>query len=545
MSVFEDAKQLRGWYDRVRSGRQNVDNIRQLIADHGIGSRNFTRRTRQAEIRTDTIFDSTTSQSNQLLGGYLAGTMTNPYIDYFELMPDDRALLDDDDARHWLDDTKQRLLRQQRDTRSGFLTQSAEIYLDLPGFGMGAMSCMPNRKLGMPSFTSHALSEIYVQLNESRQVDTIFRCLPLTARQWAQRFPKDKDASVVKALESGNTESEFEAVQVLAPSDDPYAGQSPFRKPITSVYFTVSGVPRILETNGFNSMPIKTPRWSVEPGEVYGSGPGRIALPNTMMLNQVMRTIITYAQKSSDPPLQAVNEAILDGIRTHPGGVTYIQQLFGMSGSSLAIQPLPLNPDHRLTVDLLNRIQLDVRNAFYAQLLQLFTDSNMSATQVIELSKQIQQLLAPILGRVQTEWVEPILDRQLEVSLQMGLLLPIPTSLRGQEIRPVFQSPVARVARAQEGRATMEMVQAAAAVAQSLGSPAPLDLIDADAVIRTLHTAQSAPFSILRTRDAIEQLREQRQQQQEQQQGLDQLGQGAEIAGTLAKAENELVAQAA
>lgn len=542
MSVFEDPKAIIAWFDRIRSERHNTEWTWQEIADHALGTRDFTIERTPGRIRNEGIYDTTSMFAHQLLSGALHGMLTNPATDWFDMQPKDPGLRLDLDGQLWLSDAKEKMLSIFRGQASNFVTQAAESYLDISGFGMAGFSVMP-RKGGGVAYMTHPLREIFVTVNDERQVDTVFRCCTLTARQWAQRWPNDTDTKIERALERGDPETRFKIIQLIAPSDDPYAGRSPFSMPWTNVVVAYEN-PRVLESGGFREKPLLTPRWSVEPGEVYGRGPGWLALAEQKMLNQMARTILTAAQKASDPPLLVTNEAVLSGIRTRPGGVNIVQQLFGQAGAGEPIRPLANNAQHQLSVEMLNARQQQVRNAFFAQVLQLYSDPRMTATQVLELTNQTQRLMAPMLGRLQSEFLEPVVDRTFNILLRQGYFLPIPSSLAGADLDITYVSPVARAQRAAEARAIIETWQAAALVTQATGSADALDVLNVDESIRRIHAANNAPPEILTDLETVAAMREGRAQQQQQMAQLEGAQAGANVVRQLAGAEREL-AQAA
>lgn len=531
MSVLENATELRGWFDRVKGDRDNVLNTWKEISEHQLGTRHFDQTWTPGETRNTRIYDTTAQQAHQLLAGALHGLLTNPATDWFDLDPSNREVLDDFDSVVWLEDAKRKMLRVFQSQRSGFPTQIAELYLDLPGYGMGGLSILGTGN--DIKFQAHPLSELHVQTGDRNQVNTVFREVNLTARQWAKRFPDDSDESISRALEGKSPDTKFKVIQLLVESDDPFAGPSKVSKDITSVYFSGDSKARILETKGFDEMPLLTPRWSVESGEDYGVGPGHIAQPNARMLNEMMKTVLKYAQKASDPPLLATSEAILSGVRMHPGGITYVQQLFGQAGTGEAIRPIPLAGRHELTVDVMNRVQSQVRNAYFAQLLQLFDQPGMTATQVVQLAQQITQLMAPMLGRSQAELIEPMLSRVFNLMLRGRAFLPVPTALRGMTLNISYVSPVARSQKAADARAVMETWQAASIIAQSTGRPDALDGLDPDESVRIIAEAQQAPRRMLRNPADMEAERDAREQQAGVDQTLGRLGQGADIAQKL------------
>ena len=340
MTIYDDARRLDSWKNRAKGDRTNAQQIWQDIADNELGSREFTTQRTPHQIRSEGIYDTTAMFGNQMLAGANHGMLTNPVSEWFEMQPANLMLMADKEVSVWLDDARRKMQQLIRTQASNFATQVAEQYLDITGFGTSCLSVMPHKSGRGVSYSSHPLAELYLLVDEERQVDVRFRELPLTARQYARRFPDDNHPGVVRALESHNPESQFTVSQCIGPSDDPYAGKSPFSaKPFTSVYWTTEGnMPRVLDGKGFDENPLLTPRWSVEPGDTYGRCPGWIALPEAKMLNQMSRTILVSAQKAADPPLLITNEAVLSGIRTFPGGTNIVQQLFGQGGAAEPIR---------------------------------------------------------------------------------------------------------------------------------------------------------------------------------------------------------------
>ena len=549
MSLFEDPNGIIAWFDRMRSNRHNTENTWQEISDHCLGMRDFTTERSPGRIRNEYIYDTTSMFSHQLLAGALHGMLTNPATDWFDMETDDPRILMDPDAKFWIADAKRKMLTIFQSQSSNFVTQAAESYLDISGFGMAGFSAMPAMRgnSGISrgvKFATHPLRELYVDVNDEREVNTIFREIPLTARQWAMRFPKDNDKDVSKALEGGNSESTFRAVHCIAPSDDAFAGKSPFSMPWTSTIVAKDN-PRILDTGGFRELPILTPRWTVEPGEIYGRGPAWLALAEQKMLNQMARTILTAAQKAADPPLLVTNEAVLSGIRTRPGGVNIVQQLFGQAGAGEPIRPLANNANHQLSVEMLRQRQQQVQNAYHSHVLQLFQDPRMTATQVLELSNQAQRLMAPMLGRVQREFLEPVINRTFNILFRQGVFLPVPTVLKGVQLNITYVSPVSRAQRAAEAQAIVQTWQEVAMIAQAKQDPAVFDNFDADESARFIHAARGAPSQTLADADSMAQMREGRAQQAQEAGALEQLGAGADIVNKLAQAQATEAAVAA
>src|ERR1700692_2198488 len=94
-----------------------------------------------------------------------------------------------------------------------------------------------------------------------------------------------------------------------------------------------------------------------------------------------------------------------------------------------------------------------VNDAFLVTLFQILTESpQMTATEVIERTQEKGILLAPTVGRQQSERLGPQIHRELDVLASQGLLLPMPPALREAKgaYSIVYTSPLSRAMREQE-----------------------------------------------------------------------------------------------
>lgn len=545
MAVLDDARKLQAWLDRCKGNRGTVENTWQQIADNLFGMRDFTTQRTPGEDRMWRIYDTTALTSLQLLAGALHGMLTNPVGVWFDLEPDDPRLLGDIDVSRWLETCRNTCLSVMNASRSGFVTNLAEVYLDVPGFGTGGLWVERHPEIGV-TYSCRPLRELYLEDNDEGKIDVVFREVQMTARQVAIRFRNKTPTRVARELEGGNPETMYTLCQVVTRSDDPYAGTSRFRKEWASVIWSgIDGRPEILERSGYDEMPLLTPRWSVESGEIYGRGSGHQALPDGKMLNAMQKTILKAAQKAADPPLLVSDEGVLSGIRTMPGGINYVQDRPGIGGQPDAIRPLLNNARVDIGIDLIDRKIQAVRNAFWSQTLQMFEDPRMTATQVLALASQAQRMMAPITGRLAQELLEPLVNRTFAILLRGRFFPPPPALLRGREIRPVYTSAISRAQRQSEAQAVIQTWQSAGLVAQASQSMDALDVLDPEESVRVLARAAAVPHTIVRSVREVQERQAARSQMAQEQQAMQQAGQGADILEKLAGAMGEVGAQAA
>jgi hypothetical protein len=227
--------------------------------------------------------------------------------------------------------------------------------------------------------------------------------------------------------------------------------------------------------------------------------------------------------------LLVTDEAVLSGIRVEPGGVNIVQDRRGIGGNAEAIRPLVGQQRIDIGIDLINRKGEAVQMAFWANVLRMHTDPRMSATQVLTLSQKAQELMAPMLGRLQLESVAPMVKRTFGIMARRKMFPPVPRILAGVPIRVVHVSPIARAQRATGADAVMRLAQAAGLLAQLTQSQEPLDNLDTDEMVRIVHEANEAPQRVLKDVREVQLQRVARAQIAQQEEALGVAGQGADI----------------
>jgi len=193
-----------------------------------------------------------------------------------------------------------------------------------------------------------------------------------------------------------------------------------------------------------------------------------------------------------------------------PGGMSVFDQgyLERSRGNPIVFAPPASNIG--LGVQIEERRAMNVRRAFHHELLQMFEDPRMTATQVLELSRTAQRLLSPVLGRQRVEYLEPMLERVFGIMLRSGKFLPPPDILQGQNIRIDYVSPVSRAQKADESNAVTRVL--AQAVELSAVAPEIMDNFDLDASIRFIAESNAIPSRIMQDPRVMQQIREKRAQ---------------------------------
>jgi hypothetical protein len=536
MASFNDGKDIISRFGSVSAKRVNFESEWQACADNLFGKRDFITRSTPGRRRTRQIFDTTARQSLIQLSGGLQGLLADPGTPWMSILPEDDDLLGIQNVKLWYEEATKRVRRGFSIPRAGFAVNMSEIFYDIGGFGTSAMFSVDQGD--HTYFSARPLGEIYIDENELGIIDLVFREFEFTARQAAQAFGTGTSLTTgnrhIDLAATKDPDEKFKFLHCVFHEDDP--SMRPLtatgeEKPWRSIYVMEDSGDVVTE-GGYFELPIHVARWSREAGEIYGRGPGMTALSDGMMLNEMMRTMLQMGQKVADPPLTVPDDGVMTQVMTSPGSLNVVREDVLVRTRGNPIGTIPTGTVFPITQEIIEATRQSVRETFFANLMQLFRDPRMTATQVLELSAEAQRMMAPMLSRLKVELLDPMVQRQFFSMLRRGQLPPVPAELRGTDFKVSYNSPVLRSQRLPEARAAMEVWSAAGQMAQ-LGAPEALDNLDPDGTLRLIHDARGAPVAILRSEADRDRLRQARQQQAQQAQELARLEQVSSAAGNL------------
>ena len=487
----------------------------------------------KGEKRTEVLYDSTAITANNLLAASLQGTLTSASLPWFHLKLRDTETNQNRDVQLWLEDSAKRMYEIFNE--SNFNTEVHELYLDLVSIGTGAIFVEEGSK-GFDKegihFNCLHIAEYFIQENINGKVDTLYRKYKLTARQAIQEFGEENVGEKILESVKEKPDKEFNFIHAVEPTEDyeRAVGKSNTKLPVHSCHVCTEDK-MVVRTGGYNEFPYLVPRWSKATGEIFGRSPSYNALPDIKTLNKAVEIGLKAWAKAIDPPLLVQDDGVIGRVRMTPAGITVVRH-------DGAIKPLQIGSNWQITDMKENQLRTSIRQAYYSDQLQLQDGPQMTATEVQVRYELMQRLLGPTLGRFQSEFLNPLIERTFGIMLRAGALLPEPEVIQGQKIDVEYVGPLARSQRMEESVAIDRLYELAMNVVQV--DPSIMDNINHDEAIRLRGDLLGVPKIILRARDEVEELREQRQQAQMAQQQAEQQQQAAQAALTQGQAMSEL-----
>ena len=523
MAKTDLTKNIMARFDRLKTGRQNWETHWQEVADYMQPRKADVTRTRsKGDKRTELVFDSSPIQAVELLAASLHGMLTNPSTPWFSLRYKDEGLDSDDEAKLWLEGVTETMYTAFN--RSNFQQEIFELYHDLITFGTAAMFIEEDQN-DLLKFSTRHINEIYITENDKGRIDTVYRRFKITLRAAAQQFGGSLSEEAKKKVDKDPFD-EIDILHAVYPRQDfNPAKKDKQNMEFESVYLEYKNANE-LSISGFREFPFVVPRYLKASNEIYGRSPAMTALPDVKMLNEMSKTTIKAAQKQVDPPLLVPDDGFLLPVRTVPGGLNFYR-----SGTRDRIEPLNIGANNPLGLNMEEQRRTAIRNVFYVDQLMLQQGPQMTATEVIQRNEEKMRLLGPVLGRLQSELLKPMIDRCFAILLRNNQFAQAPEFLSGQDIEIEYVSPLAKAQKGTE----LSSITRAIEILGSLANVAPVfDYINFDALVKHVADLVGVPQKVLKLQSQVNAEREQAAQQQQQMAQMQQLQQVAKAGGDIA-----------
>jgi hypothetical protein len=523
MAKTDLTKGLLSRFDRLQGQRENWETHWQEVADYMQPRKaDVTKRRARGDKRMEQVFDSSPIQAVELLAASLHGMLTNPSTPWFTLRFKDEEIENDDEAKLWLEASTDAMYTAFN--RSNFQQEIFELYHDLITFGTAAMFIEEDDD-DIIKFSTRHINEVFIAENDKGRIDTIYRKFKISARAAIQKFGEAVSADVQTKAKKDPYE-EIEILHAVYPRSDFNPNKrDKANMPFESVYMEYKNGNE-LSVGGFREFPFVVPRYLKASNEIYGRSPAMTALPDVKMLNEMSKTTIKAAQKQVDPPLLVPDDGFLLPVRTVPGGLNFYR-----SGTRDRIEPLNIGANNPLGLNMEQQRRESIRAVFYVNQLMMQQGPQMTATEVIQRNEEKMRLLGPVLGRLQSELLKPLIDRVFAVLLRNNMLPQAPEFLSGRDVEIEYVSPLAKAQKSTELQSIMRAVE----ILGSLANVAPVfDYVNFDNLVKHLADIVGVPQKILKTQSQVNAERQQQAQQQEQMQKMQQLQQVAKAGGDIA-----------
>ena len=487
------------------------------------------------------IYDATAVFAIQSLAASLQGNLTSPSQKWFDLRFRDPEIQENDKAMEWLEETSDRIHEALQD--SNFNIEIAESYIDLVGFGTTVLTeeSVGNDDLVWEGLNFQALPvrEMFFEEDHKKGVYAMFRRLQMTAIQMLSQFGEEGIPKSIKDQVEANDAATRRHIVIFAiyPREDKKNADvskplSAKERPFGHKYILYTGAKTLGEEGGYYEMPAFVGRWRKVAGSRWGHSPASVALADILTANQMVEAMLEAASKNIDPTTFANETALIGDLDLDRGSLNIVNDIDG-----IRIHEAGSRFDS--SVFHLERLQDAIRQAFYQDQLELKDSPAMTATEVNARMEMIQRLIGPTFGRLQSDILDPLIQRSFNIMYRAGQLPDLPEGMEIAEMDIEYTGPLPRAQRMETAQAIDRWVMGLAANADIF--PEAIDLLDLDSAELYKARLMGVPAVAMRGKEEVEKLRADRAEAQKRQQAVAEataagdaaksVGEGAEASG--------------
>lgn len=457
------------------------------------------------KIDHQTILDGHATRSLNILGSGMTSGLTNPSRPWFKLALTDVDLMNFDSVKEWLAIVQTRMLAVF--SRSNIYGALNSLYHEVGAFGTASLMLTEDYRtvIRARNFTA---GEYVLAAGADGRINTFGREYWMTAAQIIEEFgERNVSPQVTNAMKINRPDQFFKINCLIEPNDKRIMDRADFAgKAWRSVYWeqVSPDYTSFLGQRGFDDFPVMAPRWEVTTtSDVYGRGPGWNALGDVKMLQKETKTYLLALEKVGDPPVQV--DGNIDDVNLLPGGVTRSSNMSPNAGMRAAYE---VNPDLNAMRAGITEVKQAIDSFFFADLFLMIYQAerpDMTAREIVERHEEKLLMLGPVLERLESELLDPLIERTFNIMLRSGMIPPPPPELQGQDWHVDY---ISMLAQAQK-MVGLTAIEQTARFTGSLVSvfPGAADNFDADEAIRNYGEMIGLPPKIVRSPDVLQQLR--------------------------------------
>lgn len=440
------------------------------------------------------------------------------------------------DVKRWLQDCQD--VQYFALTRSNWYDINTQFVRDGMVPGTSHLISEEDVGSGRINFTVPHFRECFIAENRFGHVDVNFRVYKMTLRQLVDQFGWERmneiDQSFRQAYEA-NYHSEKKIIHAIYPRKDRDPNRDDGKnKPIASMWVLSEPLKLIKET-GYYWMPTITWRWRKNNDEWYGRSPAWDSFVEIVKANQQGRSNLIAAQKAVEPPIVAYSD-LRGKINRGPNAVTYIENTFGHGGTIKERAPMPLYTGIQLPVamDMQERSQRIIENNFAVPFFMALTQAaqmkvELTATQVFEMMGEKATVLCTRIGMLESEGLDPMMDRVFEIEARAGRMPQPPgilQELMGAQMEVQYTGPLARL---QMRLSKMRSIQSGIGIATQIASVSPeaAELVSTKVnwlkTVEEIFDATGFPQSCLNSDEDVAKIMQAKLKTQQQQQQVENL----------------------
>jgi len=497
--------------------------------------------------RSGKMMDSLPTYAARTLSAGLLSGMTSPARPWFKFVIDDEDLMANGPVRRWLSAVNDKVASVLH--KANFYTLAPVMYEELGVFGTAAMHRYrdPETVIRFRLFTA---GEYVIAEDHTGRVDTLGRKFTMTTAQIVEQFATRPDGKLDFGTVSSDVEKLWKAKNYDFPIPVIHMAQprpqkqrkggplDPRSKRFSEVYMEeATDKDDVLMEGGADKFQFYAVRWDAMTGDIYGRSPGMDALADIKQLHFEVKRKGQAIDTLVFPPMTAPASMKGKPLSQRAGGTTYLDVMSGQQGFQPAFQ---IRPQLGEMMEDIRDIKGSINHGFYADLFAMMMQSDrrqITATEVAERHEEKLLLLGPVLQRLNTELLDPMLGDIFDFLVERDELPAPPQEIADMDLKVQYTS-LLHQAMLAVGAGTIERTVAFAGNMAAVFPKSKL-VINEEVAVRRYAQILGADPDIIRDAKEVEEMAAAEAEQAQQAVGMEQAGQAAQAAKVLSEADTQ------
>jgi len=338
--------------------------------------------------------------------------------------------------------------------------QEAPIAMQDYAIGTGVLVVQPNENGSGIQFKAVPMESMTFDDRSSGQVDYIFDKKKIPAREILAKYGPEGTGSIDSVTDKGyldlleNKPDDRLSVWVITVPTDDIDPDSKFKHVMITAEGSEGGIlleDKEMDINNYNVFRFDRPHHSQ-----YGVGPGLFAYPDVRYLNAIRGVALKNAALQMAGVFTGVDDGVFDPrtVVLEPGAIIPV---LSNDVANPTLSPLPSGSSVELAQFEINTMRGDIDRMFFLDQFSPAQGSKLTATEVLMKAKLIAQRLGTAYGRLQVEYLMPIVKKTVKILQDQG---EIDKSINLDFVNTdvVFLSSLAQAQRLQESEALIQWV---------------------------------------------------------------------------------------
>tara|TARA_R100000988_G_scaffold103694_1_gene84196 strand:+ start:741 stop:2342 length:1602 start_codon:yes stop_codon:yes gene_type:complete len=423
LKKYQDAETIFDhWKDKYEEAYEYTMPSRESFYEETIGER-----------RTDKIFDETAVVGIQEFASRLQAGIVPTYGRWANLEAGSEI---PDDQKPQINEALDEITKYVFEVLSGsnFNQEVHEAFMDC-AIGTGVMLVEEGDALNPVNFTAIPLPKVMLNNGPNNKVDTVFRKRQIPYNQLMAAYPKaEMSEKMFNAIEKNQGKKATIVEGVYKIYDE--ANTEKFKYCVACM--NEEEIIFEKELDGIGSNPFIVFRWNKGSGEVYGRGPVFNSMAAIKTTNLTVELILQNAQMNISGIYTYEDDGVVnpDNINLVPGA------LIPVAPNSRGLTPLAGAGRFDVAQLILSDMRQNIKKALYMETLGRPEGTPMSATEVAERMADLSRQIGSSFGRLQAEFVTPLLRRVIRILSKQGRI-NIP-KVDNREVKIIATSPLSQ-----------------------------------------------------------------------------------------------------